>query len=90
MKDVKEWENYLKSEIPIIMQAGADWCTPCKKLKPMLEGSAKYFIGEVQCVYMDVDKFPELADFLKIKHIPQTFMLYKGYLVNQFEGVPKD
>jgi len=39
---------------------------------------------------MDIDQFPELAELLEIKHIPQTFMIYKGDLVDQFGGVPRD
>jgi len=29
MTDLKEWEDYLASPIPIVLQAGADWCGPC-------------------------------------------------------------
>ena len=90
MQEIEEWKQYMKSEIPIILQAGADWCQPCKKLRPMLKENARNFLDEVKCVYMDVDKFPELANHLKIKHIPQTFMFHQGELVNQFGGVPKD
>ena len=47
-------------------------------------------MGAVQYVYMDIDKFPEIAELLEIKHIPQTFMIHKGELVDQIGGVPKD
>ena len=72
------------------MQAGADWCQPCQKLRPMLERNAADYIGEVQFVYMDVEKFPELADHLEVKFVPQTFMVYKGNLISQFGVVQKD
>lgn len=39
---------------------------------------------------MDIDKFPEIAEMLEIQHIPKTFMIYKGELVDQFGGVPQD
>ena len=39
---------------------------------------------------MDIDKFPQVADVLKIKHIPKTYMIYKGSLFDQFDGVPHE
>lgn len=39
---------------------------------------------------MDIDKFAEIAQMLDIQHIPKTFMIYKGDLVDQFGGVPQD
>ena len=28
MKDSADWDSYLESETPIILQAGASWCGP--------------------------------------------------------------
>ena len=90
MENADEWDSYLVSETPIILQAGAGWCGPCNHLKPMLEVASKEFGDKVDYVYMDIDKFPEIAEMLEIQHIPKTFMIYKGELVDQFGGVPQD
>ena len=37
---------------------------------------------------MDIDKFPEIAEMLDISHIPKTFLIYNGELVDSFGGVP--
>ena len=66
----------------------ASWCGPCNMLKPMVTNVAKKFEGSVQYVYMDIDKFQDIAQMLEIQHIPKTFMIYKGDLVDQFGGVP--
>jgi len=39
---------------------------------------------------MDIDKFPDLAELLEIKHVPVTFLINKGELVDQLGGVPRD
>lgn len=70
MQELSEWEKYLDSDIPVILQAGASWCGPCGMLKPLLKGAAEDFTGGVQFVYMDIDSFPEIAELLEIKHIP--------------------
>ena len=54
----------------------------------MIGNVASKFEGKVQYVYMDIDKFQEIAQMLDIQHIPKTFLIYKGDLVDQFGGVP--
>ena len=90
MKEADEWDAYLESETPIILQAGASWCGPCNMLKPMLTKASGTFGDKVDYVYMAIDQFPEIAEMLEIQHIPKTFMIYKGELVDQFGGVPQD
>ena len=52
--------------MPIVIQAGAGWCGPCTMLKPMLEKVCGEFKDDVKLVYMDIDKFPEIAELLEI------------------------
>ena len=66
MKTQEDWESYLDSDVPIVLQTGADWCGPCKMLKPMLTTVAEEYEGKVQYVYMDVDKFPDIAQMLEL------------------------
>ena len=90
MKNASDWDSYLESDTPIILQAGASWCGPCGMLKPMLAETSSEFGGKVKFVYMDIDSFPEIAEMLEIQLIPKTFMIYKGDLVDQFGGVPQN
>lgn len=60
MKDKEDWDDILDAEVPVILETGADWCGPCKIFKPMMKAAAKDY-PNVQLVYMDVDKFGELA-----------------------------
>lgn len=54
----------------------------------MYEEAANH-IGKVQYVYFDVEKLPQLSGSLEIKSTPQTLLIYKGGLVEQFEGYPQ-
>ena len=85
-----QYETFLDEEKPIVLQAGATWCGPCKFLKPRMLKVGREYQDEVKYVFMDIDKFPEIAEKLDIQHIPKTVMLYKGDLVNQFSGVPQE
>lgn len=65
METNEDWGAVLESEIPVILETGADWCGPCKMFKPMMVAAAKDY-PKVQLVYMDIDKFKELAQMMEI------------------------
>lgn len=89
MAELTDWDSYLESSVPVILQAGASWCGPCNTLKPMLTEAAGQYEGKVKYVYCDVDKFPQVAQMLEITSIPQTYMIVNGDLVDEFGGVPR-
>ena len=61
----------------IIFDFFAEWCGPCKKLKPELEALEAAHKGEVKIVRIDVDKNKTLARELQITEIP-IIMIYKN------------
>jgi len=67
LKEVKtsdDWENLLKEDKPVILQASASWCRPCQVLKPILEKKAGEHKGEFIFYYMDVEKMSNVARML--------------------------
>jgi thioredoxin len=60
-----------------IVKFGAEWCGPCKKLKPELEALEAAHKGEIKIVRIDVDKNKTLARELQITEIP-IIMIYKN------------
>ena len=66
MTDSSDWDKYLESDKPVVLQAGAHWCGPCQFLKPMLAKVSADYAEDVMYVYMDIDKFPEIAEMLEI------------------------
>lgn len=61
----------------IIFDFFAEWCGPCKKLKPELEALEAAHKGQVKVVRIDVDKNKALARELQITEIP-IIMIYKN------------
>jgi thioredoxin 1 len=52
----------------------ADWCNPCKKVKPIVEEMNRESVTKFQLV--DVDSEMELAKSFEIRSVP-TFILIK-------------
>jgi len=59
-----------------ILYFTADWCQPCKKVKPIVEElNREYAPGMFQIIDVDIEK--EMAKSFKIKSVP-TFILFKN------------
>lgn len=67
----------LNTEKLILVDFYAEWCQPCKKMKPYLEELAKEKAATVDIIRIDVDKNPEIAQALKVEELP-TLILYKN------------
>ncbi|KAF0132963.1 MAG: thioredoxin 1 [Candidatus Saganbacteria bacterium] len=62
----------LKSNLPVIVKLGADWCYPCREMKPILIQLAKDFGDKAIFLDLDINKYRELAKEHKVMLIPTT------------------
>ena len=57
--------NYNADEVkcnkPFIIEFGAEWCTWCKKQKPVLQKIQALYGSKIQTFYVDVDLCPQAA-----------------------------
>jgi thioredoxin 1 len=67
----------LRSEVPVLVEFGAEWCGPCKVVEPELAQLAQDLAGRAKVVTVDVDRSPMLAQALRIQSVP-TFYVFKG------------
>ena len=62
---------------PVLVDFYADWCAPCRAMKPVLE-DLKSQMGEDLSIYkIDVDKNQMIAERYAIRSIP-TLILFKN------------
>jgi thioredoxin 1 len=67
----------------------ADWCGPCKRLKPVWEGVVKD-IKDVDFTIVDVDADPALAAQYKILSIPTIVFLKDGVETGRMIGLTSE
>lgn len=78
-------QEVLQSNLLVLVDCYAEWCSPCKALKPLLlelEHSQGLKLG-----LLDVDRNPGLAKRLKITSIPKVVVFRDGEEITSISGV---
>ncbi|MCH9811383.1 thioredoxin [bacterium] len=79
-----EFEAATKSSEVVVVDFYAEWCGPCKMLKPILEEVS----AEGITVYsVNVDENKELAQKFQISSIPAVILFKDGKQVDSFVGL---
>jgi thioredoxin 1 len=74
------FSDLVQSEKPTLVDFYAEWCGPCRMMKPILE-QLKESVGEkARIIKIDVDKNPTLAEKMKIRGVPTLAVFKKGEL----------
>jgi thioredoxin 1 len=79
-------EKVTSSSVPVLVDFWAEWCGPCRMMKPILEEISQEYIGKVQLVKMNVDDNASFSAAANLRSIP-TFILYvEGVEVKRVSG----
>lgn len=73
----KQFETLLTSEKLVLIDFYADWCAPCKKMKPYLNEISKEMENKVIIIRINADDNQTLCKELKIDALP-VLQLYKN------------
>jgi len=75
------------SAMPVLVDAWAEWCGPCRLLAPVLDQLAAESQGRYKIAKLNVDDNPRTAAQFNIRSIPTLLIFKNGGLVDQIVGV---
>jgi thioredoxin len=73
----KEFNDLLISDKKVLIDFYAEWCAPCKKMKPYLLKMEKELADKLIIIRLDADKNKTLLSEMKISELP-TLLLYEN------------
>ena len=79
-------EEVLKSDKKVLVDFNADWCGPCKMLKPIIDAVAKDH-DDLKIVSINIDDEDELAESYNISSIPCLVLFEEGKEVKRNVGL---
>jgi thioredoxin len=72
---------------PVLVDAWASWCGPCRMIAPTIEQLAAESNGRWVVGKLDVDRNPNTAQRYRIASIPTLLSFKRGQLVEQLVGL---
>ena len=83
----KELQEKINNGEKIIVEFWAEWCGPCRMMKPVFERVTLNNDTEVQMYTMDVDQNRDYAQTLGIRSIPAVKVFSNGNVTDTVVGV---
>jgi thioredoxin 2 len=79
-----------RSPLPVLVDAWAPWCGPCRVVGPIVDELATELAGKIRVAKLNVDDNPATAARFDVRSIPTMLVMVNGREVDRIVGaLPK-
>lgn len=77
----------INSDLPVLVDFWAPWCSPCRTIAPAVEELAREYAGRIKFVKINVDEGQRTAMSLGVMNIPTIILFAHGKQICRQVGV---
>ena len=86
MSNSTTFNELVQGDKPVLVDFFAEWCGPCKTMKPVLEQLKGRMTDSVRVVKVDIDRSPAAAAQFQIQSVPTLILFQKGRILWRHSG----
>ena len=70
-------KEVIQSDLPVLVNFWSPWCSPCRTVRPTIDGMAREYEGRIKVGRVNVAENLQVSSTLGIRSLP-TLILFKG------------
>lgn len=86
-KNKESFSEIINGPTPVLVDFTAEWCGPCRMMKPVLEQLHRQMGDRVRIIKVDIDRSPAAAHAYSVQSVPTLILFQQGKLRWRQSGV---